>query len=133
MKITKAFAAELGLNYRDFMYDADQSNLSSAVLMGIAKSGKTKEEMIDAYRNYLEACLFGSAFVSATKGINTRESIRSLFAGSDVENELKDLFASWNYSVSKADVWKMMCENLKNKYQYDLDDETNSGNYTETA
>lgn len=123
MKIAKKYASQLGLNYLDYIYDINESKLTRTVLMAFAQSKKTKKDLIEYYRNYLEANLFGIAFAASVNVLETRKEIRDLFSGSDMEKEVDDLFAAWDYALSDDDIWKMICNNLKEQYQYDVEKE----------
>jgi len=123
MKISKKYAAQLGQHYLDYIYDVNETKLARALLMAFAQSKKSKKELIEYYRNYLEANLFGIAFAAAANLLEARKEIKDLFSGSDMGKEVDDLFAAWDYALSDEDVWKLICDSLKEQYQFDVEKE----------
>ena len=108
MRTFDNYVQTLKADYTTRIEEIDSLRSSDSILQ-VAKNRKTgKRDLIRLYRDYLEASLFGIPFQDAFMGLNTREQLRELFAGSAMEKELDDIFLFWDFEVKDADIWEMI-------------------------
>ena len=121
MKPNEAYANDLVKNYSAYIEEKNADRFSAVLLnMRVEHGRETKAELIHSYRSYLESTLFGDSFTEAFGGVETRKNLQELFKGSKMGESLKTVFQEWDYSLSDADIWKMMCDTMMSNYQIDL-------------
>lgn len=121
MKSYEAYASELTKNYSAYIEEKNADRISAVLLnMRVLHDRETKAELIRVYRSYLEATLFGDSFTEAFGGLDTRKVLGELYAGTPMGETLDAVFRSWDYDLSDADIWSMMCETMQTHFQIDL-------------
>ena len=88
-----------------------------------------EQNMIDSFRNTLEAQAFGSLLSEAIDNGNTRENLQVLLEGSPLGDMLTDVFQEWDHDIGRKELKVMFDEVIEEISSYlseeffDLDDE----------
>ena len=123
MKPSEVYANDLVKNYSAHIEEKNADRFSAVLLnMRVEHGRETKAELIHSYRSYLESTLFGDSFAEAFGGVDTRKNLKELFKGSKMGETLDTVFREWDYNLSDADLWKMMCDTMMSNYQIDLNE-----------
>ena len=123
MKPNEVYANDLVKNYSAYIEEKNADHFSAVLLnMRVEHGRETKAELIYSYRSYLESTLFGDSFTEAFGGLETRRHLKELFSGSQMGEMLENIFQAWDYNLSDADFWSMMCDTMMSNYQIDLNE-----------